>query len=47
MGTSDHNPQHKLHFIEEVSLIFEQIGIPRMAGRVLGCLLISNPHSAP
>lgn len=31
------------HFIEDISLYFEQMGIPRMAGRILGVLLISNP----
>ncbi|HUM37248.1 MAG TPA: MarR family transcriptional regulator, partial [Anaerolineae bacterium] len=39
-------PEHyyeKRHFIEDISLYFEQMGIPRMAGRILGVLLISNP----
>ena len=31
------------HFVEEVGLVFESFGVPRMAGRVLGWLLISNP----
>lgn len=31
------------HFIEEVGLFFEQTGHPRMAGRILGRLLISVP----
>ncbi|MCL7453617.1 MAG: MarR family transcriptional regulator [Anaerolineae bacterium] len=31
------------HFIEDMSLYFEQMGLPRMAGRVLGVLLICNP----
>jgi DNA-binding transcriptional regulator GbsR (MarR family) len=31
------------HFIEDISLFFEQMGLPRMAGRVLGELLISRP----
>lgn len=31
------------HFIEDISLYFEQMGLPRMAGRVLGELLISDP----
>ena len=30
-------------FVEEVGLAFEQTGLPRMAGRIFGCLLISNP----
>jgi DNA-binding transcriptional regulator GbsR (MarR family) len=29
------------HFIEDVGLLFEESGHPRMAGRILGCLLIS------
>ena len=33
----------KKHFIEDMSLYFEQMGMPRMAGRVLGVLLISKP----
>jgi hypothetical protein len=24
------------HFVEDISLYFEQMGLPRMAGRVLG-----------
>ncbi|MGI0488373.1 GbsR/MarR family transcriptional regulator [Pantanalinema rosaneae CENA516] len=36
------------HFIEEVGLLFEMVGLPRMAGRVFGWLLISNPpHQSP
>ena len=31
------------HFIEDVALFFEQMGLPRMGGRVLGVLLISDP----
>jgi DNA-binding transcriptional regulator GbsR (MarR family) len=31
------------HFVEDMSLYFEQMGMPRMAGRVLGVLLISDP----
>jgi DNA-binding transcriptional regulator GbsR (MarR family) len=31
------------HFIEDISLYFEQMGLPRMAGRILGVLLISTP----
>ncbi len=31
------------HFIEDVGLIFEQMGHPRMAGRILGWLLICDP----
>jgi len=33
------------HFIEDMGLLFEESGHPRMAGRILGCLLIANqPH---
>lgn len=31
------------HFIEDTGLFFEQLGLPRMAGRILGALLISDP----
>ena len=31
------------HFVEDISLYFEQMGLPRAAGRVLGVLLISDP----
>jgi DNA-binding transcriptional regulator GbsR (MarR family) len=31
------------HFIEDVGLLFEQGGHPRMAGRILGSLLIADP----
>jgi len=31
------------HFIEDIGLFFEQMGLPRMAGRILGVLLISVP----
>jgi len=31
------------HFVEDIGLYFEQMGLPRMAGRVLGVLLISYP----
>jgi DNA-binding transcriptional regulator GbsR (MarR family) len=31
------------HFIEDISLYFEHMGLPRMAGRILGVLLISDP----
>jgi DNA-binding transcriptional regulator GbsR (MarR family) len=30
-------------FIEEVGVVFEQTGLPRMAGRLFGWLLISEP----
>lgn len=30
-------------FVEEVGLIFEQVTLPRMAGRILGRLLLATP----
>ena len=30
-------------FVEEFGIVFEQIGMPRMAGRILGWLFISDP----
>lgn len=40
-----YNPQalEEKHFIEDIGLFFEQMGMPRMAGRILGALLISDP----
>ncbi|MBN1933399.1 MAG: MarR family transcriptional regulator [Anaerolineae bacterium] len=31
------------HFVEDIGLYFEQMGLPRIAGRVLGVLLIADP----
>jgi DNA-binding transcriptional regulator GbsR (MarR family) len=31
------------NFVEEVGVVFEQTGLPRMAGRIFGWLLISEP----
>ena len=42
---NDHQPIEDLHFIEDIGLYFEQMGLPRMAGRILGALLISDPPS--
>ncbi len=36
-------PFEEMHFIEDIGLFFEQMGMPRMAGRILGALLISEP----
>lgn len=36
-------PFAQTHFVEEVGLLFELVGLPRMAGRIFGCLLISEP----
>ena len=39
-----HNKQaQKQQFVEHVGIVFEQTGLPRMAGRIFGCLLISDP----
>ncbi len=36
------------YFIEHVGIIFEQTGLPRMAGRIFGWLLVSDPqHQSP
>lgn len=42
---NNHQPIEELHFIEDIGLYFEQMGLPRMAGRILGALLISDPPS--
>ncbi len=36
-------PLEELHFVEDIGLFFEKMGMPRMAGRILGVLLISDP----
>jgi DNA-binding transcriptional regulator GbsR (MarR family) len=33
----------ELHFIEDIALFFERLGMPRMAGKILGILLIADP----
>jgi len=44
----DYPPLEQQQFIETVGLSFELVGLPRMAGRILGWLLISNPpHQSP
>jgi len=40
---NDERQVEEKHFVEEVGLFFEQSGMPRMAGRILGWLLISDP----
>lgn len=35
--------EKKLAFIEEVGLVTEGLGVPRMAGRILGALLVADP----
>ena len=33
----------EMHFIEDIALFFERMGMPRMAGRILGVLLVADP----
>jgi DNA-binding transcriptional regulator GbsR (MarR family) len=40
MAASSHLEEK--HFIEDTGLFFEQLGMPRMAGRILGALLIAD-----
>ena len=40
---NDKSRNKEQHFVEEVGMVFEQTGLPRMAGRILGRLLISDP----
>lgn len=42
-GTGTLPAREKRKYIEEVGLLFETSGMPRMAGRVLGWLLICEP----
>ncbi|MDP3879569.1 MAG: MarR family transcriptional regulator [Dehalococcoidales bacterium] len=42
MTTGDRHTAQK-HFVEEVGIFFEQTGMPRMAGRIMGWLMISDP----
>ena len=42
MRNHDQQAGEKL-FVEETAITLESIGLPRMAGRILGYLLISNP----
>jgi len=39
----DERELEKKNFIEDVGRLFEQAGLPRMAGRILGRLLLSDP----
>ncbi len=39
----DERQAEKQRFAEEVGIFFEQQGMPRMAGRILGWLMISDP----
>jgi DNA-binding transcriptional regulator GbsR (MarR family) len=40
---SDDAPHGELGFVEDIGLFFERIGVPRMAGRLLGWLLVCQP----
>ena len=40
---NDKRQIEKKHFVEEVGILFEQTGMPRMAGRILGWLMVSEP----
>ena len=39
----DERQAEKQHFVEEAGIVFEQTGMARMAGRIFGWLLISDP----
>lgn len=39
----DGQQAEKQQFVEKVGIVFEQTGLPRMAGRIFGWLLISDP----
>lgn len=45
MEPNIHRQLEEKHFIEDIGLFFEQMGMPRMAGRILGFLLISDPEA--
>lgn len=40
---NDERQAEKKHFVEEVGILFEQTGMPRMSGRILGWLMVSDP----
>ena len=40
---NDSRQAEEQSFVEDVGIVFEQTGLPRMAGRILGWLLISDP----
>ncbi len=44
MGEPEHGQsREQLTFVEDVAIAFEQGGFPRMAGRIIGWLLICDP----
>ena len=46
VNSSAFNPRQseQMQFVEEVGLMFELAGLPRMAGRIFGWLLLANPQ---
>ena len=40
---NDNRQAEEKQFVEEVGIVFEQTGLPRMAGRILGWLMMSDP----
>lgn len=47
-STSGQHQSERQHFVEDVGVLFEMVGLPRMAGRIFGWLLVSNPpHQSP
>ena len=40
---SDERQTEKQLFVEEVGIVFEQTGLPRMTGRIFGWLLVAEP----
>ncbi|MCP5095569.1 MAG: MarR family transcriptional regulator, partial [Chloroflexi bacterium] len=36
-------PNDAQYFVEDVGLFFEQVGLPRMSGKIMGWLLIADP----
>ncbi len=40
---NDERQAEMKRFVEEVGIFFEQAGLPRMAGRILGWLMIAEP----
>ncbi|MFC1988872.1 GbsR/MarR family transcriptional regulator [Chloroflexota bacterium] len=43
MGISSQRQLEEKQFVEEVGIFFEHTGMPRMTGRILGWLMISDP----
>lgn len=43
MSAEDRRRNETRRFVEQVGLLFEQNGVPRMAGRIIGWLLVCDP----